>query len=76
MQPLKTIVVLAVAHRLGAQLREVDDRQPPVHHPDAAFDPHAGPVRAARRQRGAHALQRFTVRRTVAPDLDAEAAHG
>ena len=25
---------------------------------------------------GAHALQRVTVRRTVAPDLDAEAAHG
>ena len=75
MQPLKTIVSAAVAHRLRAELGEVDDRQPPVHHPDAAVDPHARPVGPARRQRGAHALERVTVRRAVAPDLDAEAAH-
>ena len=52
-----------VAHRLRAELGEVDDRQPPVHHPGAAVEPDALAVGPARGERRVHALERRPVGR-------------
>src|SRR4051812_9435190 len=63
---------LAVAHRLRAQFGQIDDRQSLVDHADTVAQPEPGAVRPARRQHGAHALERVAV---DAPQLHAEAAH-
>ncbi len=77
MQPLKTTVSPSgvVAHRLGAALGEVDDRQPPVHEPGVPVQPEAGAVRAARGEGRAHPLERVALRARAGAQLEAEAAH-
>ncbi len=65
-----------VAHRLRSALRQVDDRQPPVHEPGVAVEPQAVAVGAARRERRAHPLERRAVGAPSGADLEAEAAHG